>query len=189
MRRLLVAALIAALTVLPGSALAEEPAPGTAAVKTSRKVDVGRTLLLLPSKIVRVPVSLAKTGLRHGLNFVEEKRLLEDDGHAAAVGEVARPYGAAVEEDLAAARAVEEGHDVEESALASAVGPDDGQHFARVDGQGGDMEDGAAAALDSDMAHGQLGCSLPCLPAQGACRMGQGARLLCWRRVRARTAA
>jgi hypothetical protein len=52
----------------------EEKAPPE---KTSKEVDVGRTIELLPSKIVLAPVSLLEAGTKRTLNFIEGEHLVD----------------------------------------------------------------------------------------------------------------
>ncbi|MFH0810067.1 MAG: BamA/TamA family outer membrane protein [Pseudomonadota bacterium] len=52
----------------------EQPAP---AEKTAKETDVGRTALLLPSKLVQAPLNLFEGGLKETLDFIEGKRLVD----------------------------------------------------------------------------------------------------------------
>ncbi len=73
-------ALLLVLLLSAGRAFGAEPAPGpeqAPAEKTGKEVDVARTLELLPSKVVLIPVSLFEGGLKRTLNFVEGERLAD----------------------------------------------------------------------------------------------------------------
>lgn len=75
------ALLLCALLLMASPLRAEEGAEGVQGAepprKTGKEVDVERTLILLPSKLIRAPLAVLKGGLRHTLNFVEEERLAD----------------------------------------------------------------------------------------------------------------
>jgi hypothetical protein len=77
--RLATALLCALLLLAAGAARAEEPPepPQSEPQKTTKETDAGRTLKLLPSKLLLAPLNLFQAGVRATLNLVEEERLVD----------------------------------------------------------------------------------------------------------------
>jgi hypothetical protein len=92
---------------------------------------------------------------------VQQEGLLKDHRHAASICQQSTPDGLTIEEGLTTGWRFQEGHRMNESALAGTVRAHHRQELAGEDIEGRDREDWRASSLHYHIPQAELGLSLP----------------------------